>query len=55
VRKDGSFILKAELGRKGTYYYGLEMGPCRADDDRCGNADPILLGIDDTVVSVRTT
>lgn len=58
VRKDGSFTLKAEFGRKGTYFYGLEMGPCRANADLCGNADPILLGLGargDKVVSVKTT
>ena len=35
VRKNGEFTINAELGRKGTYYYGLEMGPCRAKAGEC--------------------
>ncbi len=46
VRKDGGFTINAEFGRKGTYYYGLEMGPCRSTDpDECGNSDPSLIGL----------
>lgn len=58
VREDGSFTLKAEFGRKGTYYYGLEMGPCRASADMCGSSDPGLLGMlgkRGRVVAVKTT
>jgi hypothetical protein len=43
VRKNGEFTINAELGRKGTYYYGLEMGPCRAKAGECGNSDPGLI------------
>ncbi len=46
VRKDGGFTINAEFGRKGTYYYGLEMGPCRSTDkDECGNSDGGLIGV----------
>lgn len=45
VRKDGGFTIDAELGRKGRFYYGLEMGPCRADAALCGNGDPQLIGL----------
>lgn len=59
VRKNGAFTIEAELGRKGLFYYGLEMGPCRGDADLCGNADPGLLGVGgdakDRVVALRTT
>ena len=56
VRKDGSFTIEAEFGRKGTYYYGLEMGPCRASADLCGNGDPGLLGVaGPRVVALTTT
>lgn len=44
VRKDGGFTIKAEFGRKGTYYYGVEIGPCRSTADECGNGDPGLVG-----------
>ena len=58
VRKSGAFTINAEFGRKGTFYYGLEMGPCRASKAMCGGADPGLLGVigmDDKVVAVTTT
>lgn len=46
VRKDGGFTIVAEFGRKGTYYYGLEMGPCLSKNaGECGNADPDLIGL----------
>ncbi len=58
VRKDGGFTINAEFGRKGTYYYGLEMGPCRSTDkDECGNSDPSLIdlyGKGDKVVRLKT-
>ncbi len=58
VRRNGGFTINAEFGRKGTFYYGLEMGPCRGSADLCGNGDPGLLGVlgrGDRVVAVRTT
>lgn len=56
VRKDGRFTINAEFGRKGTYYYGLEFGPCRADAAMCGDGDPGLLSVGQKrVVAVRTT
>ncbi len=46
VRKNGGFTIEAEFGQKGTYYYGLEMGPCRSQNKgECGNADPGLVGL----------
>lgn len=46
VRKDGGFTINAEFGRKGTYNYGLEMGPCRSKNQgECGNGDPGLIGL----------
>jgi hypothetical protein len=58
VRKDGGFTIRAEFGRKGTFYYGVEMGPCRAGADECGNADPGLVignGAGTKVLRVKTT
>ena len=59
VRKNGGFTIEAELGRKGLFYYGLEMGPCRGNAGLCGNADPGLLGVGgdkkDRVIALRTT
>ena len=56
VRRDGAFTIEAEFGRKGTYYYGLEMGPCRGSAALCGNGDPGLLGVGGKrVVAVTTT
>jgi hypothetical protein len=57
VNKDGTFGMTVELGKQGLHYYGVEMGPCRATEDVCGNADPGLLGVSnkkDRVVAVRT-
>ena len=45
VRADGGFTIDAELGRKGRFFYGLEMGPCRADEALCGGGDPQLIGL----------
>ena len=45
VRKNGEFTINAELGREGSFYYGLVMGPCRARPGECGNADPGLIGV----------
>jgi hypothetical protein len=59
VRNNGSFTINAELGRKGLFYYGVEMGPCRGSADLCENGDRGLLGVndgdDDRVVALRTT
>jgi hypothetical protein len=59
VRKNGGFTINAELGRKGTYYYGLEMGPCRSKDKgECGNSDSMLVGLygkDDKVIRLKTS
>lgn len=57
LNTDGTFGMVANLGVQGLHYYGVEMGPCRADEDECGNADPGLLGVanrGDRVVAVRT-
>jgi hypothetical protein len=57
VKKDGTFGLTVELGKQGLNFYGVEMGPCRASEDECGNADPGLLGVSNKknrVVAVRT-
>ena len=45
VRKNGEFTINAELGREGTFYYGLVMGPCRANPGECGEGDPELIGV----------
>jgi len=58
VRRDGGFAIDAEFGRKGRFFYGLEMGPCRATADLCGNGDPMLIGLfnkGDKAILVRTT
>lgn len=56
VRRNGTFTIEAEFGRKGTFYYGLEMGPCRGSDALCGNGDPGLLGVaGPRVVALTTT
>jgi hypothetical protein len=59
VRKDGGFTINAEFGRKGTYFYGLEMGPCRGSAGLCGNGDGGLIGVGsnrkDKVLSLTTT
>ena len=45
VRKNGEFTINAELGRDGTFYYGLAMGLCRAKPGECGEGDPGLIGV----------
>lgn len=59
VRKDGGFTINAEFGRKGTYFYGLEMGPCRSKNEgECGNADSMLVGLygkGDKVIQLKTS
>jgi hypothetical protein len=45
VNRDGSFTLNAQLGERGTFFYGLEAGTCRASRAECGNADPGLIGV----------
>lgn len=57
VNKNGTFGLTVELGKQGLHFYGVEMGPCRASQDECGNGDPGLLGVSNKknrVVAVRT-
>lgn len=57
LNTDGTFGMVANLGVQGLHYYGVEMGPCRASRDECGNSDPGLLGLSnrgDRVVAVRT-
>jgi hypothetical protein len=58
VRKNGEFTIEAELGRKGSFYYGLEAGPCRASRELCGNADSMMIGVygkDDKALLLKTT
>ena len=58
VRKDGGFTIDAEFGRKGRFFYGLEMGPCRGDEALCGGGDPQLIGLynkGDKAIALRTT
>jgi hypothetical protein len=59
VRKDGGFTINAEFGRKGTFNYGLEMGPCRSKSPgRCGSGDPGLIGLGNNgnkVLQLKTT
>jgi hypothetical protein len=46
VRQDRGFTIAAELGRKGRYFYGVQMGPCRASapgTGLCGSGDGGLL------------
>ena len=45
VKRDGTFTLNAQLGKSGTYYYGLTAGECRGDEDLCGAGDPQLVGV----------
>ncbi|MDA2988597.1 MAG: hypothetical protein O2815_05900 [Actinomycetota bacterium] len=58
LNPNGTFGMTVFLGVQGLHFYGVEMGPCRADEDRCGNADPGLIGVGNTkkdrVVAVRT-
>ncbi len=56
VKKNGAFTINADLSVKGTYYYGLSMGPCTASAATCGNADPGLVGVQGPeVVQLKTT
>ena len=58
LNTDGTFGIEAFLGKQGLHYYGVEMGPCRADEDECGGADQGLIGAggnkNNRVVAVRT-
>ncbi len=45
VKRDGTFTLVAQLGERGTFFYGLEAGECRASRAECGNSDPGLVGV----------
>ena len=58
MNPNGTFGMTVFLGVQGLHYYGVEMGPCRADEDECGNSDPGLIGVGgnkkDRVVAVRT-
>ena len=57
LNTDGTFGLIAYLGRQGKYFYGVEMGPCRAGEAECEGGDPGLLGVsnrNNRVVAVRT-
>lgn len=58
LNPNGTFGMTVFLGVQGLHFYGVEMGPCRADKDTCGNADPGLIGVGNTkkdrVVAVRT-
>ena len=60
VRRDRAFTIAAELGRKGRYFYGVQMGPCRASapgTGLCGSGDGGLLSVSAGVraVALRTT
>lgn len=58
LNPNGTFGMTVFLGVQGLHFYGVEMGPCRADEGECGNADPGLIGVGgnkkDRVVAVRT-
>jgi len=51
----GKFVIRAELGKQGPHYFGVEMGPCQASADMCGNADPGLVGLDGKAAVYLTT
>lgn len=55
VNKNGTFTIQANLGRPGTFYYGLTMGPCQGSSDLCGNGDPGLVGVAGPRVVALTT
>jgi len=55
VNKAGKFTINAELGQKGPHYFGVEMGPCQADADQCGNSDGGLVGLDGKSAVYMTT
>jgi hypothetical protein len=58
LNPNGTFGMTVFLGVQGLHFYGVEMGPCQADEDECGNADPGLIGVggnkNNRVVAVRT-
>ena len=58
LNPNGTFGMTVFLGVQGLHFYGVEMGPCRADEDQCDNADPGLIGVGgnkkNRVVAVRT-
>ena len=45
VRKNRGFSITVQLNKKGTFAYGLEMGPCQGSAGLCGNGDPGLVGV----------
>ena len=53
-----TFGMTVFLGVQGLHFYGVQMGPCRADEAECGGGDPGLLSPGGTkknrVVAVRT-
>ncbi len=56
VKKNGTFTINADLSVKGTYYYGLSMGPCTGSAGLCGNGDAGLVGVQGPdVVQLKTT
>lgn len=58
LNPNGTFGMTVFLGVQGQHFYGVEMGPCRASADECGNGDPGLIGVGSNkknrVVAVRT-
>ena len=58
MNPNGTFGMTVFLGVQGLHFYGVEMGPCRADEAECGGGDPGLLSPGGTkknrVVAVRT-
>ena len=58
LNPNGTFGMTVFLGVQGLHFYGVEMGPCRADEAECGGGDPGLLSPGGTkknrVVAVRT-
>ncbi len=58
VKRDGTFTLNAQLGERGTFFYGLQAGECLASRAECGNGDPGLIGVGsnkrDRVLSLTT-
>ena len=45
VKRDRRFTLTATLDKRGTYFYGIEMGPCTGSAGLCGNGDGFLVGV----------
>ena len=55
VKKNGTFTINANLSVKGTYYYGVSMGPCTGYVALCGSGDPGLVGVEGPkVVQLQT-